>query len=402
MKNNWLKLLMTTFMILTVVGYVAYRYYAVEVHSLNWQPLPPIDNALGESQTLSPQLKPVTEQAEQIAQKAREAMGSPGLSIAVGLQGQTVWTAAYGYADVLQQTPMTTASQFRIGSTSKALTSLALGRLIEQGKLQLDDTIGRYLPDLPEHLQGITIRQLASHQSGIRNYGECWCFPKSEYFNDDEVDSVGEALQAFIHDPLIFKPGQQFAYSSYNYTLLSAVMENAAGKPFLQLMQTQVYTPLQLGQTAAEQASTTSDHLVSFYNTGYGYYQPAFAVNNSNKWAGGGMLSTPSDLVKMANQLLDDDYLQAATKTRLFEPQKLNDGTLNPQRYALGWRHSIGKEGRGEYLHHGGTAVGSTSLLVIFPEQQLTLSVLINSSIVQFDKLWDVAFAVADVFGRSK
>jgi serine beta-lactamase-like protein LACTB len=180
-------------------------------------------------------------------------------------------------------------------------------------------------------------------------------------------------------------------------------MEQAAKRPFLEIMQTQVFEPLQMNLTAADATGVKIPHQVNFYNVGYGHYQLSYDVNNSNKWAGGGLLSTPSDLVQMANQLVSGKYLQQDTLATLFEPQKLNNGEVNRQNYALGWRHSITKKSlagkkKVHYIHHGGTAAGSSSLLIMFPEYDLVVSVLINSSIGNFGELWDLTFEVATQF----
>jgi len=384
----------------TVLGYLLYE---PEIHSLDWQPLPKIEVAKGQSQQFESGFEQEIVKARHIIQQGLTDLGSPGISIAVGIKGKKVWAAGYGLADVESKKPITLGSQFRIGSTSKALTSLALGKLLEQKLLHLDDNIEIYLPDLPKALHGITIRQLASHQSGIRNYGTCFCLPMSEYHNNDSYTSVSAAIDVFINDELKFKPGSKFSYSSYNYTLLSAVMEQAAKQPFLELMNSQVFEPLQMNLTAADATGVDIPHQVSFYNVGYGHYQLSYDVDNSNKWAGGGFLSTPSDLVQMTSQLLGGRYLQQSTLTTLFEPQKLNNGDVNQQNYALGWRHSITKKplaGKSNvhYIHHGGTAAGSSSLLIMFPEYELVISVLINSSIANYGDLWDLTHKAATPF----
>ncbi|NQZ05960.1 MAG: beta-lactamase family protein [Algicola sp.] len=405
MQNKWLKNITVIAIILTMLGTLYFKLYEPEFQALNWQPLPEIDHELGQSRVYQSHHHQAIGQAKQILRKGRVSLGVPGISIAVGIQGETVWAAGYGYADIDKQKTIAINTQFRIGSTSKALTSLALGQLLQSKQLQLDDAIGKYLPNLPKALRQITVRQLASHQSGIRSYGHCLCLPSDEYYNNDEYTSVSEAIETFIHDPLLFQPGENFAYSSYNYTLLSAVMEQVADKPFLQLMQNQVFEPLGMSETAADHAKATIPYQASFYNTGYGHYQLAYTVNNSNKWAGGGFLSTPSDLVKMANQLLSGNYLQADTLALLFEPQKLNNGDVNPQQYALGWRHStksIDGNEKVHYVHHGGTAAGSTSLLIMFPESHLAVSVLINGSIMNFGDLWDVSFDIAQTFLKNQ
>src|SRR5690606_12487415 len=123
---------------------------------------------------------------------------------------------------------------FRIGSVSKAVTSVGLGKLLEQEKIRLNDTVGKYVPYF-EHPE-ITIRQLASHTSGIRNYGLCFCFPIWEYYHLKNHNSIEKSVAVFNGDPLRFKPGTSFGYSTYNYTLLSAAMEEASGSKFLRFM----------------------------------------------------------------------------------------------------------------------------------------------------------------------
>jgi len=383
-----------------VLGYLLYE---PEIYSLDWQPLPKIEVTKGQSQQFESGFEQEIVKAQELIQQGLSDLGSPGISIAVGIKGKKVWAAAYGLSDIETKKPITLGSQFRIGSTSKAVTSLALGKLLELNLLQLDDNIEVYLPDLPKALHGITIRQLASHQSGIRNYGSCFCLPMPEYYNNDTYTSVSDALAVFINDKLEFQPGSKFSYSSYNYTLLSAVMEQAAKQPFLDLMNSQVFEPLKMNLTAADAKGVNIPNQVSFYNVGYGHYQLSYDVDNSNKWAGGGFLSTPSDLVQMTNQLLSGKYLQKSTLATLFEPQKLNNGEVNIQNYALGWRHSIRKKtlaGKSSvhYIHHGGRAAGSSSLLIMFPEYELVVSVLINSSVGNYGDLWDLTLEVATPF----
>ncbi len=398
MQHKWLKRTLSVFVFATPICIILFHFFKVEIHSLFWQPMPQVDTAVGERIVYEEKYNDSITVADNILQHKLEALGVPGLSISVGLNGKTIWAGGFGYSDVENKTPMTIDSQFRIGSTSKALTSLVLGKLLEQEKIALDTPISKYLAGLPDPLKHVTIRQLASHQSGIRNYSDCWCFPHSEYFANDEVKTVNNALNAFIYDPLLFQPGEKFAYSTYNFTLLSAVLTKAAKKPFKELIDETVFTPLNMFHTVTEHHNANIPNQVSFYNTGYGHYQKAFTVNNSNKWAGGGLVSTPMDLVRMSNRLLVGEHLNQETLNVLFTPQKLNDGTTNHQNYALGWRYSFDEERNLSYVHHGGRAVGSTSFLVLFPEQKMAISILTNASLVESTQFWDMLFDVADVF----
>jgi CubicO group peptidase (beta-lactamase class C family) len=383
--------------------FIAYLAFEPELYALEWKPLPEIKDDIGESETYLTQYASAIEKANLKVLQGRKKLGVPGISIAVGVNGKKVWAAGYGYADLSTQRPMSLVSKFRIGSTSKALTSLLLGELIESNAVDLDMPITHYLPHLPQSMNKITSRQLASHSAGIRNYDICWCLPISEYFNNNSFDSVSDALDTFIYDPLLFEPGSQFSYSSYNYTLLSAVLEKVGVNSFVELMQQRVFKPFNMPNTGAENDFQSTQEMVSFYNIGYGHFQESFPVDTSNKLAGGGFVSTPSDLVNMGNLLLSNKQLKPSTLQQLFEPQKLTTGEINSQQYALGWRRSetnkdFANKGPMTFVHHGGVATGNSSLLILFPEQQFVISVLINGNIVNFGDLWNATFDIAEEF----
>lgn len=307
---------------------------------------------------------------------------APAASIAISIGGEIVWSEALGLRDIEAQISADTSTQFRIGSTSKALTSLGLGKLLEEGVIHLDSSIQFYTSHFSRQPR-IKIRQLASHQSGIRNYGVCLCLPIWEYYRDTYFFSVEESLKDFEYDPLLFEPGDDFAYSSYNFTSLSHAMEKAARTDFLSLMERRVFKELGMRSTQANFKHLNAANQSVFYDIRDNEYKVAPEVNLSNKWAGGGFLSTPSDLVRAGNALLSEDFLSAGTVQKLIEPQQLNDGTVNEQNYALGWRHSRSKrflEGKKEIetINHGGMAVGSQSLLIVFPEYDMVVSLLMN------------------------
>lgn len=119
-----------------------------------------------------------------------------------------------------------------------------------------------------------------------------------------------------------------------------------------------------------------------FYDVSKAKYKKAYAVNSSNKWAGGGMLSTPSDLVKMGNALLNNTFLSDATKAILWEPVPMDNGEINPQHYAIGWRvdatSRILGDKKVQIIHHGGTITGSISLLMLFPAYDMSIAMMVN------------------------
>lgn len=321
------------------------------------------------------------------------ALKTPALSVAVGIDGKLVWASSSGLANIDSKIDATPNTAFRIGSTSKAITSVGLGILLEQGKLSLDDTIDSSIID-----KSITIKQLASHTSGIRNYGMCFCFPVWEYYSNDEYTSVTAAVEIFSDDPLLFEPGTDFRYSSYNFTALSAAMENAANIEFTKFMEGHVFQKAGMTNTDFDQLHVNIDR-AEFYDIQTNIYKKAFEVDNSNKWAGGGMLSTPSDLVKLGNAILNGSIIKPETFKTLTTPVKLANGEINEQNYALGWRvHEFDMlDKKVNIVHHGGTATGSTALWIIVPEYNLTAAIMINRSVEGFP-LFDMLIPMVEYF----
>lgn len=322
----------------------------------------------------------------------------PGLSIAVGHRGQLVWAEAFGVSDLASKTPLTPSSVFPLGSTSKALTSLALGKLVEEKKLDLDAPIRTYVPYFPEKEHRITPRLLAGHLSGLRDYDM-----KTEYYNTRNFPTVQEAVGVFKDDPLLFEPGTKHAYSAYNFVLLSAAIEGASGQDFLSFMSTRIFTPLGLTQTGPNRRPAEMPGLVTCYLAGFlGTPTPASPVSVSNKWAAGGFVSTPTEMVRLGNAVLQGQVVRPETFTQLITPQKLKNGEDSGARYGMGWRSGRKKlplSGR-ELLaaHHGGTAHGAMSFFVLFPEADLVVSINTNLHFNPFDDLYEEAFYIADLF----
>ena len=165
----------------------------------------------------------------------RRKIGAPGMTAAVAIDGKLVWQGASGWADISARRPASPTTVFRIGSTSKAITSTALARLVDKGQIDLDTPISNYLTELPnEAWRTITPRMLASHMAGVPHYSE----------NEDllgffqtgalqrHYPDVRDALSVFDGSPLLFEPGTDFEYSSLGTVLLGAVMSDAAGKPY--------------------------------------------------------------------------------------------------------------------------------------------------------------------------
>lgn len=151
----------------------------------------------------------------------------PGLQVAVMIDGEMIWNEEMGYADLENAVPVTSQTQFRTASLAKPLTSIALGKMLEENLISLDNTVEDFFPDYPAPAKQITVRQLAGSISGIRHYNEA--DPK---FRTENYKTVQDAITIFRDDPLDFEPATEYGYSSYGWVLLSAIMEKAAGVSF--------------------------------------------------------------------------------------------------------------------------------------------------------------------------
>lgn len=297
--------------------------------------------------------------------------GVPGASITVMRDGQVIWSEGIGWADVEQRVPVTPLTKFRVGSVSKPLTSVAVGLLVDAGKLDLDAPVQRYVPSFPKKRWTITTRMVAGHIAGIRHYRG------DEFMLRDHFDNVTSGLAIFENDSLLFEPGTKFSYSSYGFNLVSAVVEGASGIPFLQFMTERVFRPLGMTHTVADHV----DSIVPFRARWYTGSADSGVVNapyvdNSYKWAGGGFLSTTEDLARFGEGLADGKLLSDSTRELLWTPLTLKNGTSTS--YGLGWGVFKDAKGRRRVAHSGGS-VGGTAYLVIYPAQKLVLALLCNS-----------------------
>ncbi len=365
-------------------------------------------NAPKQSNCLVERYQPICQHGLALLEKHRQKIASPGITISVAIAQQPIWSAAAGWSDIQTNTAMSTESQLRIGSTSKALTSAGLARLVQQQKLSLDTPLADFYQTLPNpNWSAITPRQLASHMAGIPHYGQ----------NTDRLgalktlrlqshfDNVADAVGLFDQSKLLFAPGEQFTYSSLGTVLLSAAIENAAKMPYQTWMQQQVFTPLALNATSTESVAKNKGNLATFYWRSP--KEPMMVrkwrdVDLSHRLAGGGWVSTSKDLVMFGQGFLNPNYIAAAVRETFWTPQQLNNGEINPQNYAIGWRrHRLtlddGKESV-EYLNHGGVSRGAQSFLMIVPEYQLSLAVNINSKTEVFSDFAQVAGQITRLF----
>jgi CubicO group peptidase (beta-lactamase class C family) len=315
---------------------------------------------------------------------------SPGCSVAAAKQGKQTFSRGYGMANLEYSVPMTPETISETGSVAKQFTAAAVALLAQQGKLSLDDPIRKYLPEVPDFGSPITVRQLISHLSGLRDQNEFFDLMglpmgRSVHTNDEILEVVTRQKR------LNFKPGTEYLYSNTGYTLLVHIVNRVSGKSFAEFTEEQLFRRIGMTQT-----QWRNDYTRVVKNRATAYEpnpKGGFRMNMpfGNVHGAGGLLTTVGDLLiwneNFQNNRVGGRELinQMQTRARLEGGREID--------YALGLTVTDYK-GVPE-ISHGGATAGYRTFLARFPEQQLSIALLCNVSNVNTAKL---AHQMADIF----
>jgi serine beta-lactamase-like protein LACTB len=317
------------------------------------------------------------EKREKIQAAANEFLktsATPGVAVAVVLDGKTAWAQGFGKADLENSAPATAETLFRLASVSKPLTATAILQLVERGKLDLDAEVQTYCPAFPKKQWPITSRQLLGHLGGIRHYNPDG---KGDVPDDSarHFATTEESLALFENDPLVSQPGTAFHYSTYGYTLLGCVLEGAAHEKYLDYMHANIFAPAGMTVTQADDNSAIIPHRSRWYHQEKsGPVQNAGVLDSSYKIPGGGFVSSAEDMARYEEAMLADKLVKRSTRDLLWTAQKTTDGKITE--YGMGWGVSQ-KFGLNRYGHTGGQQGTSTSI-VLAPEKRAGIVVLAN------------------------
>jgi len=315
----------------------------------------------------------------------------PGMGAALVLDGEPVWSAGFGMADLEDSAPATSSTLFRLGSLSKPITATALLQLWEHGKLDLDAPVQKYCPAFPQKEWPITSRELLGHLGGIRHYNRDG---KGDIPEDSarHFASMEESLQIFAADPLVAKPGTKFNYSTYGYTLLGCVLEGAASQKYMDFVRENIFKPAGMVQTQADDFFTIIPHRTRWYHKDKSeIVRNAGVLNSSYKIPGGGLISSADDMARFEAAMLADKFVKRPARDLMWTPQKTPDGKSTG--YALGWGISD-KFGIHIVAHTGGQQ-GTSTAFVLVPERRAGVIVLANMDSVDSGNLADQILKIA-------
>lgn len=303
-----------------------------------------------------------TERMDRVVQQhvqAREFMGS----VLVARGEQILFNKAYGSANLEWHIPNEPTTKYRIGSITKQFTAASILMLEERGKLKLEDPIKKYFSGAPATWDGVTLKHLLTHTSGIPNFTSFPEYQKLKQSNPSRPDLIG----LFKDKPLEFAPGEQWAYSNSGYLLLGYTIEKVAGVPYDEFLQANIFTPLGMRDSGYDSNATVIARRAAGYTRSGELINNAEFVHMNIPHAAGGLYSTTEDLLRWQRGLYGGKLLSAASLTKLTTPFK-ND-------YALGLGVQTGKR---RMYSHGGGIEGFNTHLAYYPDTQTTVVALAN------------------------
>jgi len=328
------------------------------------------------------------EQGRQIARAGLIDQNLPGLSVAIGVGGLD------------NQKAVAPDTRFRAGEASKTFTSAAVGLLLEQNKLKLDDEIQAYAPGFPKKQWPVTLRQLMGHVGGLSD-------DPGDEASLSPCERTVDGLRLFAEHRLLFEPGTRYRPSSYSWILVSAAVEAAANERFFRFMRSNIFEPLGMAATRPDFAAEQIANRATFYHprfAGDPRYGPESAREGDHSCYAGAsaFLSTPSDLVRFGMAVSSGKLLQPGTVTLLQTPLRLRSGEETG--YGLGWKvETLPLAGEPTRMAGHGTKadfIGGTTYLMTFPERGIVVAVMSN---IAFADTRSIALKIAEVFaGRGR
>ena len=307
---------------------------------------------------------------DNLVQQVLTKTAVPSASVAVVQNGQIVYVHAYGYARLAPRLPARAEMRYSVGSISKQFTATAILMLAEEGKLSLDDPVGRFVPDLTRANE-VTIRELLSHTSGYQDY---W---PQDYVPPFMVQPITaqKILDIWAKKPLDFDPGTKWQYSNTNYVIAGVIAEKAGGMPLLDFLRKRIFTPLKMESVAnIDQNKLGDTDPTGYMRYALGPLHPAPKEGRGWLFAAGELAMPVGDLAKwdigLMNEALmkPESYKQMESEVRL----KNGDGT----KYGLGL--DVTMEGGHRVLEHTGEVSGFTADNIVYPDDKVAVAVLTN------------------------
>lgn len=311
---------------------------------------------------------------DNIARKVLETTGVPSASLVVVKEGKPVYVQAYGDARLDPKLPATTQMAYSIGSISKQFTAAAVMLLEQEGKLSLDDKVGKWLPDLTRANE-ITVRQVLSMTSGYQDYApQDYMIPEWE-----KPISAQQILDRWARIPLDFEPGTKWQYSNTNYVVAGLIVEKISGQPLFPFIRERILTPLGMTNALDTNAKKLPENdPQGYFRYALGPLRPAPHEGPGWMFAAGELAMTPSDLAKWDISLMNESLLKSSSYLAMETEIVLKNGVGT--QYALGMRVTSARGHR--MLEHSGEVSGFVAENIVLPDDKFAVAVLTNQDAI--------------------
>ncbi len=306
---------------------------------------------------------------EAVIESEKARLKIPGLSVAIALGNELRYAKGFGMADVENSIPAKAETVYRTASIAKPITATAVMQLVEQGKIDLDSPIQKYCRAFPEKPSTVTARLILSHQSGIRHYKLPGESRGARHFK-----GVEDSLTLFKDDELLHEPGAKFSYTTYGYSVLGCAIEGASVESFGVYLRDHIFKPAGMERTRIDDQRAIIADRARGYEIFLGQTVNAWLHDTSMKTPGGGLVSTPVDLVRFAIAVQSGKIVKKETLRQMWTAGKTKDGQETV--YGFGWEV---REVRGMKIYaHGGNQSGASSLLDVLPEKGVVIAIMTN------------------------
>ena len=311
----------------------------------------------------------------------------PGLSLAIIQNGQIIKERGYGLANLELKTPASQDTVYEIGSNTKQFTAAAVMMLVEEGKINLSDSVRKYFPDAPKSWSGISVRHLLTHTSGIQNHVAVpgWLGVFKTNILGGTTPTRDALLRMFFKLPLEFRPGETWAYDNTGYYLLGIIIEKASGKSYWQFLDERIFKPLDMSATR----STDPQPIVPNRAAGYEWKETHFenrpVLAPFVAFSAGSLLSTVVDMAKWDAALTNGKLLLQTSFDQIWTAEKTRDGAEAPFDYGFGW--FVDSYHGHRFVQHDGGTPGFSSVIYRFVNDKLTVIILCNHSDRILDQL---------------
>jgi CubicO group peptidase (beta-lactamase class C family) len=322
---------------------------------------------------LSLALPVLADEVDDLVQKEMEAAKIPGISLAVIQDGKTIKLRGYGMANLEHQVPVKPETVFQSGSVGKQFTSALILILQQEGKLSIDDPVVKHFPEAKDKWEGVTIRHLLNHTSGLPNMPYGTMNMREDYTED-------QLVKFLLDQEIPEKPGEKWRYNNGGYVLLGILAGRAGGKFYGDLLQEKIFKPLGMDTARIISESDVIPNRAAGYmlHEGKLLNQP-WVAPKLNTTADGSLYMTAHDMVKWDAALWGEKLLSKASKDTMWSAGKLNSGAPvggGKNEYGFGWM--ISKVNNHTMIHHGGAWQGFTSWIGRYPEKKVSVAIFGN------------------------